>query len=61
MFDRLRSCECEQCSLSIQNHSILETYLTEPPLLRGLAESQSLIVAQLLELLVKLFVKVDPT
>ena len=39
----------------------MKTYLTEPPLLRGLAESQPLIVAQLLELLVKLFVEVDPT
>ena len=47
--------------VKIQNHFFLKTYLAEPPLLRGLAESQSLIVAQLLELLVKLFVEVDPT
>ena len=59
MFDRLRS--CERFFLSIQNHFFAETYLAEPPLLRGLAESQPLIVAQLLELLVKLFVERDPT
>ena len=45
----------------MQNHFFAETYLAEPPLLRGLAESQPLIVAQLLELLVKLFVERDPT